>query len=210
MSLPSRLLGTNPSIQVSTLLSGSLSTPSAKQAFTTSDYESIASYVVGSGGASSVSFSTIPTDYKHLQIRVAARHARTNTNGPLYVQFNNDTTASNYPLTYFYGNGNSSTSSYSSSFDNALGGMAMNSAGATAGSNIFTTSFLTIHNYQDTSMYKHGNSIGGVYNEHSGDQVMGITWAVWKSLSAITSIQIKPFTSPFSQYSEFALYGLKG
>ena len=33
MSLPSRLLGANPSIQVSTLLSGSLTTPSAKGTF---------------------------------------------------------------------------------------------------------------------------------------------------------------------------------
>jgi hypothetical protein len=52
MSLPSRLLGANPSIQVSTLLSGSLTTPSAKSAFIPpGDFESIATVSVGSGGA---------------------------------------------------------------------------------------------------------------------------------------------------------------
>ena len=37
------------------------------------DYESIASTIVGAGGAADISFSAIGTDWKHLQIRGISR-----------------------------------------------------------------------------------------------------------------------------------------
>ena len=37
-------------------------------------YDSIATVVVGSGGASSITFSSVPSTYKHLQIRFIARN----------------------------------------------------------------------------------------------------------------------------------------
>ncbi len=49
---------------------------------------------VGAAGASSVTFTNIPSTYEHLQLRYITR----NNVGAYYVrlQFNNDTTAANY------------------------------------------------------------------------------------------------------------------
>lgn len=69
MSLPSRLLGANPSIQVSTLLSGSLTTPSAKSAFVPeTSFQSIASTTLTSN-QSTITFDSIPSTFTHLQVR---------------------------------------------------------------------------------------------------------------------------------------------
>jgi hypothetical protein len=49
---------------------------SANQSAGTTSYESIAVSTVGSGGASSVSFTSIPGTYSHLQIRYLGRDNR--------------------------------------------------------------------------------------------------------------------------------------
>lgn len=78
MSLPARLLGANPSIQVSTLLSGSLSTPSAKGAKVpefgdfSDAYETIATFTATST-TNQIQFSSIPQTYRHLHFRIVAR-----------------------------------------------------------------------------------------------------------------------------------------
>ena len=45
---------------------------------------------VGSGGSSSITFSSIPNTYKHLQIRGITRGARSNVNTNVYFGFNNE------------------------------------------------------------------------------------------------------------------------
>ena len=51
------------------------------------DYESIATTTVGAGGTSTVTFSSIPSTYSHLQVRVIARSAGTSLAG-LYMSIN--------------------------------------------------------------------------------------------------------------------------
>jgi len=46
--------------------------------------ETIASTLVGSGGASTVTFSNIPQGYKHLQIRGITKDGYTGGNGNLF------------------------------------------------------------------------------------------------------------------------------
>lgn len=73
----------------------------------TTSFESIATVTVGSGGSSSVTFSSIPSTYTHLQIRGILRDQRATygNSGPL-VQFNSDT-GSNYSWHDIYGDGSS-------------------------------------------------------------------------------------------------------
>ena len=69
-------------------------------------YESIETVTVGSGGSATVSFTSIPATYTHLQIRGIARTA---TNVSLGLQFNSDT-GSNYSRHFLNGNGSSAAS----------------------------------------------------------------------------------------------------
>ena len=57
---------TTPRTNYSSFLAGNA-------AFVPGAYESIASTTVGSGGVSTITFSSIPDTYKHLQIRYTAR-----------------------------------------------------------------------------------------------------------------------------------------
>lgn len=71
------------------------------------DFESIATVTVGSGGASSIEFTSIPGTYQHLQIRGIARTARTGATPKreaVYIQFNGDT-GTNYAYHNLFGTG---------------------------------------------------------------------------------------------------------
>lgn len=68
----------------------------------TNSYESISTVTVGAGGSSDVTFSSIPSTYKHLQIRATNRCSL--DSGRLRFQVNGDTGA-NYSSHYILGVG---------------------------------------------------------------------------------------------------------
>jgi hypothetical protein len=50
------------------------------------DFESIATVTVGGGGASSISFTSIPATYKHLQLEIYGKNNRgTVTDAPVFT-----------------------------------------------------------------------------------------------------------------------------
>ena len=57
-------------------------------------FESIASYVIGSGGNTDVTFSSIPQTFKHLQLRIAMRTIA--TGGAVAIATLNGDTGTNY------------------------------------------------------------------------------------------------------------------
>ena len=74
-------------------------------AYNPSSYESIATTTVGAGGATDVTFSSIPSTYQHLQIRALAGNNNGSTGvGSFYVQLNADT-GNNYSWHRVFGNG---------------------------------------------------------------------------------------------------------
>ena len=60
----------------------------------TNSYESIQTVNVGSGGATSIDFTSIPSTYKHLQVRGIHKHSATGAWAT--IELNSDTTAANY------------------------------------------------------------------------------------------------------------------
>ena len=58
-------------------------------------YESIATVTVGAGGSSSISFTSIPSTYKHLQLRGIINSTKSGASGAdsLELTMNNDATA---------------------------------------------------------------------------------------------------------------------
>ena len=69
----------------------------------TNSYSSIAT-VTGNGSASTLSFTSIPSTYSHLQIRGICRDARAVTIDTAYATFNSDT-GTNYADHWLQGNG---------------------------------------------------------------------------------------------------------
>ena len=69
---------------------------SMQPALNATSFESIATVNVGSGGASTVSFSSIPSTYKHLQVRLIARGDYPGNNDNIVMYFNSDSATTNY------------------------------------------------------------------------------------------------------------------
>ena len=155
-------------------------------------YEHIETQTVGAGGAASVTFSSIPSTYKHLELRIQTR--------PDWgtIRFNGDTTTSNYRLHYLRGDGASATSGTTA--NNAYFPYSGNATYPYVG-------VMQILDYTSTSKYKTCRSLEGFDVNGSGGSVFFIS-TLWMSTSAITSIVITG-NSSFSQYSSFSLYGVK-
>lgn len=174
-----------------------------------SSYESISTVTVGAGGASSVSFTSIPATYSHLQIRgILQTNRGTYGVDNLNLRFNSDT-ASNYSYHQLTGDG-ATTTAYSGATQTANNITAIGTiTGASFGGII-----LDVLDYTNVSKYKTnrtlaGADLNGLVSGYGG--VMALNSGLWMSTSAISSLTITPQVGTlFTQYSSFALYGIRG
>jgi len=166
-------------------------------------YESIATTTVGAGGAADVTFSSIPSTYTHLQIRFIARGDYAATNLNLAFQLNSDTSNA---YTYHQLIGDGSTAAAYSGASQGLG-FAGRITQASAGSNIFGAGVIDILDYKDTNKYKTVRSLGGWDNNGSG--MMTLQSSLYMSASAVSTIKLYGNLGNLTQYSSFALYGIK-
>lgn len=175
----------------------------------TNSFESIATVTVGSGGSSSISFSSIPSTFKHLQIRGIARSANSASAEQGKLQMNGDTSASNYAFHSLKGNGSSaSAEGYGTGVVAGVAGVFRITAN-TAGSNIFGVTVVDILDYTNTNKYKTVRILTGQDQNGSGD--IQFNSGLWLNTSAVTSLTLTMQGSgDFMQYSQFALYGIKG
>lgn len=168
-------------------------------------FESIAS-ATGTGSSGTITFSSIPSTYKHLQIRWNARIDTNVTTQNLRMQVNADT-GSNYAIHWLYGDGSTAdvTGSASATFMHILAG----TAGASATANIMGVGILDILDYSSTTKNKTVKINPGTDLNGSGGYV-SVCSGLWISTSAITSISLYPPSGNFTTASTFALYGIKG
>jgi hypothetical protein len=164
------------------------------------DFESIATVTVGAGGSATISFTSIPGTYQHLQLRIISRDSAQN-NQSLFITFNSDT-GSNYNLHRLYGTGGATGS------DSVTNSTYMICGSHTNTSSTFGAGVTDILDYANTNKFKTIRSLNGW--ENNSDGRFFFVSGAWRSTSAITSISIKPEANSFAQYSHFALYGIKG
>lgn len=162
------------------------------------DFESISTVTVGGGGASSITFSSIPATYQHLQIRGIAK---TSNLGWVQVKFNSDSGA-NYSQHELRGDGSSATAAGSAS--TSLMQVFLQNASQVA------SGVIDILDYANTSKYKTIRTLGGFDDNGASTGYITLTSGNWRNTNAITDITINHSTSSFTQYSQFALYGIKG
>ena len=167
-------------------------------------FESIATVTVGAGGASSIDFTSIPSTYTHLQVRVLQRGTQAVSSIYQKIQFNSSTTGI-YADHYVLGDGAGTAAG--ASINASFIGVG-STTGGNAGANIFGTIIIDILDYTDTNKYKTIRNLEGFDVNGSGGMV-ALTSGLWRNTSAITSIKFTPSAGNFAQYSSFALYGIK-
>lgn len=172
----------------------------------TNAYESISTTTLGSAQAT-ITFSSIPSTYKHLQLRMIARSSGSGGSF-VNVKVNGDTTGSNYARHILYGDGGGSAGAASSTGSTVtnIGKI----ADASNSASIFGTFVLDILDYQNTSKNKTFRSLGGYDANGSGEvDFNSILWM--NSSTAISSITLTEYSGyNFTANSQFALYGIKG
>lgn len=163
-------------------------------------YQSIATTTVGSGGSSSVTFSSISNSYTHLQVRGILLNATTQPQ--MLVRFNSDT-GSNYSRHQLEGNGTTASAGAGTNQSSIIHFINGIEPASTAGSSFI----LDILDYKDENKYTTTRALAGTDKNGTG-QVFLISGS-WRNTAAIDSITLLTNSSDFAQYSSFALYGIK-
>jgi hypothetical protein len=162
----------------------------------------IATTTVPSGGAASVTFSSIPSTYTHLQIRGIARSTGAGQN--MLVQLNSDT-GSNYAFHNLYGDGSSAASTANTT---QVSGYAGYVPATSSTANAFGGFVFDVLDYANTNKYKTIRSLNGT--DLNGSGLMVFTSGLWMNTAATTTLTFYMNSGNLAQYSSFTLYGIKG
>jgi hypothetical protein len=157
----------------------------------------IASSTVGSGGAASIDFTSIPSTYTDLLIKISVRSdyaARSNT-----VQLNINGSAISFTSKDLYGSG-----SAAASFSGTVGIGAVSAAAST--SNTFANSEVYIPNYAGSNNKSY--SVDSVQEDNQTEAYADLVAGLLSNTAAITSLSIKSNVGSFVQYSTAYLYGI--
>jgi hypothetical protein len=171
-----------------------------------SDFYQIASTNVGSGGVSSINFSSIPQDYTHLQIRIMSRSTTASTLSWSGLRLNGDSNSDNYKGHQLYGDGSSAVSD---AFGSASHLASFLTTGSSSTSGIFGVAIIDILDYNNTNKYKTIKVKQG--NDQNGSGYIIFHSGIWLSTSSITSMLFFDTNGGnYAQHSSFSLYGIKG
>ena len=182
-------------------------------AYYPSDFDSIATVTVGSGGASNVEFTNIPQTFSHLQIRAISQTNRSSyTIEGIYMQVNGVTSANYSRHELVSSEGYNDTVSAQGGGSDYYSSILSTISGVKA--NFFGAAIVDILDYSNTNKYKTIRHISGA--DSNGDTLgyhtllfLG-TGALYANTNAITSIKFTPQVgTSFNQYTKFALYGIR-
>ena len=158
--------------------------------------------VVGSGGASSVTFSSIPATYTDLVVKCSIRS--TGGTSQDYISFTfNGSGGTAYSDKRLEGYGSSTGSASDSS---AAAVYAYLANGNTSTTSTFSNAEIYIPNY--TSANYKSFSIDGVTENNATAALDSLVTGLWSNTSAVTSISIICGNGNVAQYSTFYLYGI--
>lgn len=162
----------------------------------------IATVTVGSGGASSIAFSSIPSTYTDLCLKVSARDTFSAVSVIAQLKFNSNSVG--YSFKRLRGTG-SAADSYGES-----GATEMNlyntSVGASATASTFSNYEIYIPNYAGST--NKSFSVDSVTENNATEAYAVLFAGLWANTAAITSMSFFP-TTLFAQYSTATLYGIK-
>jgi hypothetical protein len=177
-------------------------------------YTLIQSVTVGSGGAATVSFGSIPQTYTDLTIVGSVRSTSTTSNtgeyDPIAYRFNS--TTSGYTARTLQGDGSTASSATLSTATGSAGGTygRINNSGinnSLSGTSLFSSFNWYIPNYAGST--NKSWSFEYVEERNVTASFIEMTAGLWSNTAAITEITLGLVVANYAQYSSFSLYGIK-
>jgi len=162
------------------------------------DFESIATVTVGTA-TSTVTFSSIPQTYKHLQIRVATRNTAAAGDSFCLITLNGVATRTHF----LYGSGSGTgTGANPNSIFGPVGWGTNNSWNSAN----FSANVVDILDYTDTNKFKTVRNLYGT--DGNGVGIVGMTSGYAATTGAINSVVLTSSGTNFAVNSTFCLYGV--
>jgi hypothetical protein len=160
-------------------------------------FEKIAFTEVGSGGAASIDFSSIPSTFTDLKLICSVRSSAASEDIS-YLSLNGSTTG--FSARYLQGNGSTASSSTLARWGGNF--TASNNTASTFGS-----AELYFPNYLSSNQKSY--SVDNVTETNGTTAYAGIVAGLWTGTAAINQITLTPASGNYVQYSTFTLYGIK-
>jgi hypothetical protein len=163
------------------------------------NYVLLEKIVVGSAGASSVTFANIPqTGYTDLVVKASARTTDSNNTIYLGTEFNGNSTG--YSARDLYGTGSTAASRV------PTGTLAPVIPGNASTASVFSNMEIYIPNY--TSSNAKSYTVDSVTENNGTTAFQALTALLWSNTAAITSIKLTPELGSLVANSTFYLYGV--
>ena len=160
----------------------------------------IASSTVGAGGAASIDFTSIPSTYTDLVLKVSARSNTARASSGYYYQMTINGSTANQSTRYANGNGSAASSG---TFSRLFGYVAPSDYTTST----FSSDDWYFPNYAGST---NKSASGDLTNENNATlSDMNLLAGLWSQTAAITSISIAPAGGSFVQHSTAYLYGVK-
>jgi hypothetical protein len=160
----------------------------------------IASVTVGSGGAATIDFTSIPSTYTDLQLVFTARNTGSSN---VFTQMTFNGNSSSYSYRGLFGNGSSASSFTASAAYIYVGDMVL----STYTANTFSSESVYVPNYAGSN--NKSVSIDSVNENNATAAADYLTAALWSNSAAIDRITLTPGGGSYAQYSTAVLYGIK-
>jgi hypothetical protein len=164
---------------------------------------------VSGTSTATISLSSIPSTYKHLQVRFTGRTTLSTSGVQMYIRANSDT-GGNYSNHVLRRNGTSGVigsynlTSYMSSNVELI-------PGSDEGANIVAAGIIDILDYKETTKFKTFKMSAGLGTKYVSSLFQNVLMGGnWRSTSAIDSLQFTLYSGNWSTLSTFSLYGIKG
>ena len=162
----------------------------------------ISTVTVGSGGAASLDFTSIPQTATDLVLVMSLRDNRTDTASPVGLKINGVTTNRTVRILQSANGGGAFTESATYEWVGF-------GAGGNTTSNTFGNGIVYIPNYAGSTNKSISADWGTENNSSATAALDGIFAGLWSSTAAITSLTITcPLATLFSQYSTASLYSV--
>ncbi len=154
----------------------------------------------------SVTFSSIPSTYEHLQVRGSHRSTGSSGGQAFYIEFNGVSSNTYASHTMVAANSNAmgqrlDSQPYIKIYDGIHGSLALSAE--------YATILLDVHDYRDTN--KNTTVQLQMFDAitYSNDVRATFGTGMWNSTAAVTQIKFTPSNGNLTRGSEYTLYGLK-
>jgi hypothetical protein len=159
-------------------------------------FELISASTVGSGGAASIDFTSIPSTFTDLCIKVSARNT---SSGDIFSLSFNGSTSSFSGIYIYYENTTVNSGSL------ARYGGRINTSSTTAST--FASTDIYIPNYAGSTNKSYSSD--SVSENNAAAAAGSLIAGLWANTAAITSITLTPSSANFAEFSTAYLYGVK-